>query len=314
MTKMHSDDLLTQDLVRTYLDDIGRHPLLTKDQEANLARRIEAGRDAERELVQAGELPPRKRAVLRRAMFDGASARDEFITANLRLVVSIAKRYQASGVPLLDLIQEGNLGLMHAVEKFDWRKGFKFSTYATWWIRQALQRGSAASARVIRLPSGPTDAVFRLQRLRSELEGAWGHPPTQTELAREAGIPIREVLELWPHLNEPVSLDEPLGDDGDITRGDFVADGSFAGPEAATLEALLPGDIDAALSNLDDRERRVLRERYGLADGGAPRTLTDIGRGLGLTSERVRQIERQALAKLREPETLSVLRALKEAS
>ena len=301
-------------MVRAYLDDIGRHGLLTKDDETALAKLIEAGRVAERELATHPNLSPARKTELRQTVHEGEAARVRFINANLRFVVSIAKRYQASGVPLLDLIQEGNLGLMHAVEKFDWRKGFKFSTYATWWIRQALQRGSAALARTIRLPSNATDTLLRLQKIRMDLEGSLGYPPTLTDLARAADLSLREVLELWPHLGDPTSLDEPVGEDGDAARGDFVADASAESPETAALQAVLPRDLDAVLSGLDDRERQVLRERYGLADGGPPRTLTDIGKGLGLTSERVRQIERQALAKLRQPGTIEGLRALKEAS
>ncbi|MDH4144077.1 MAG: sigma-70 family RNA polymerase sigma factor [Acidimicrobiia bacterium] len=314
MNRMHAEELVSQDLVRAYLDDIGRHELLTKDDETRLAQAIEAGRLAEQELDVTPRLSAARKAELRRVAREGEEARVRFINANLRLVVSIAKRYQASGVPLLDLIQEGNLGLMHAVEKFDWRKGFKFSTYATWWIRQSLQRGSAALARTIRLPSNATDNLLRLQRLRAELEGSLGHSPTLTDLARAADMSLREVLELWPHLGDPTSLDEPVGEDGDAARGDFVADPGAASPEHFALAQVLPRDLDAVLCRLDERERQVLRERYGLVDGGPPRTLTDIGKGLGLTSERIRQIERQALAKLRQPGFIEGLRALKEAS
>jgi RNA polymerase sigma factor (sigma-70 family) len=288
-----------QDLVRIYLDEIGRYPLLTKEDEVRLARAIEIGREAETGLSGA-QLAAVKRRELRRALREGEDATQTFINANLRLVVSIAKKYQSSDMPLLDLIQEGNLGLIHAVEKFDWRKGFKFSTYATWWIRQSIGRGIDNSSRTIRLPVHAGDQVRRLLRIRGNLEGELGRAPTPEELADAMQLPADQVRELLRHATDPVSLDSPIGTEGDTELGDIVADLSSASPFEVVAAGLLGEEIDKLLRPLDAREREILRLRYGL-DRGDPRTLEEVGDALHLTRERIRQIERQALSKLRHP-------------
>ncbi|MDQ3107151.1 MAG: sigma-70 family RNA polymerase sigma factor [Actinomycetota bacterium] len=290
-----------EDLVRLYLTDIGRHTLLSKDDEAALAEARLVGLEAAEELRNSSPTPARKRQ-LRRLVADGEAAELRFVQANLRLVVSIAKKYQASGVPLLDLVQEGNLGLMHAVEKFDHRKGFKFSTYATWWIRQAITRGIANTGRSIRLPVHAGDMVKQLQRTRAELEDQLGRGPTTSELAEAMGEPFDKVRTLLSHLSEPVSLSSPLREDSDGELGDIVGDESAVSPEEAMLEAALVGEVEKILAPLEDRERTILRLRYGL-DGGEPRTLDDVGAHFSLTRERIRQIEAKAMSKLRHPST-----------
>jgi RNA polymerase sigma factor (sigma-70 family) len=297
-----------QDLVRLYLDEIGRYPLLTKDDEVRLSRAIEEGRQAEVEMSggktgQTGKtarVPAARARELRRAVKDGEEATQSFINANLRLVVSIAKKYQSSDMPLLDLVQEGNLGLMHAVEKFDWRKGFKFSTYATWWVRQAIGRGIDNSSRTIRLPVHAGDQVRRLLRIRAALEGEKGRMPSPEELADAMALDVDQVRELLRHAADPVSLDTPIGDEGDTELGDVVADLSAASPFDMAAQSMLAGEIDKLLQPLDQREQQILRLRYGL-DRGDPRTLDEVGDVLHLTRERIRQIERQALSKLRHP-------------
>jgi RNA polymerase sigma factor (sigma-70 family) len=287
-----------QDLVRVYLDGIGRHPLLTKDDEMRLAQAIEAGREAELTLASGLALSPGETRELRRKKRAGEAASDQFISANLRLVVSIAKRYQASEMPILDLIQEGNLGLIHAVEKFDWRKGFKFSTYATWWIRQAIGRGIDNTARTVRLPVHAGDQVRRVLRARSLLEGQLGRLPTIAELSEYLQMSEEDVVVLLGHVLEPVSLATPIGSDGDTELADVVADATAPTPFDLVADRLLSAEIDKLLSCLDEREGQILRLRYGL-DRGEPRTLEEVGAELNLTRERIRQIERSALAKLR---------------
>jgi RNA polymerase sigma factor (sigma-70 family) len=260
-----------EDLVRLYLTDIGQYPLLTKDDEVRLAQAIEAGRDAEADVAKAPKgLTTAKKRELRRAVMEGEQAQQTFVQSNLRLVVSIAKKYQASGLPLLDLIQEGNLGLMHAVEKFDWRKGFKFSTYATWWIPQA------------------------------RLELKLGRPATLAELGIEVEMPEDKLVEALRFRAEPLSLSEPLREDGDAELGDVVEDRSAESPFEVAAVSLLPDEIGRLLSPLDEREREILRLRFGL-DRGEPRTLEEVGEHFNLTRERIRQIEARAMSKLRHP-------------
>ncbi len=285
-----------EDLVRLYLSDIGHYPLLTKDDEVRLSQTIEAGTRARRQL-ESGSGPRRE---LRRQVRQGEDAQQTFVKSNLRLVVSIAKKYQASGLPLLDLVQEGNLGLMHAVEKFDWRKGFKFSTYATWWIRQAITRGIANTGRTIRLPVHAGDTLTLLQKARTRLEFMHGRPPTCLELSVELDLPVEKVTEAMRFALEPVSLSEPLREDGDAELGDVVEDRGADSPFEMAANALLPEEISRLLHPLDHREREVLRLRFGL-DRGEPRTLEEVGALFHLTRERIRQIEARAMSKLRHP-------------
>jgi RNA polymerase sigma factor (sigma-70 family) len=290
-----------EDLVRLYLTDIGQYTLLTKDDEVRLAKAIEAGKLANEEMAATATLTPTKRRELRKAAREGEIAERAFVQSNLRLVVSIAKKYQASGLPLLDLIQEGNLGLMHAVEKFDWRKGFKFSTYATWWIRQAITRGIANTGRTIRLPVHAGDTLARLQKARSRLELKFGRPATLAELAKEVEMPEDKVTEALRFAAEPLSLSEPLREDGDAELGDVVEDRSAESPFEVAATALLPEEIQRLLAPLDEREREILRLRFGLDGSGEGRTLEEVGEHFQLTRERIRQIEARAMSKLRHP-------------
>jgi len=290
-----------EDLVRLYLTDIGQYPLLTKEGEVRLAQQIEKGVDARSELDVSGDkVAPARRRELRRSVRRGDEAVRTFVQSNLRLVVSIAKKYQASGLPLLDLIQEGNLGLMHAVEKFDWRKGFKFSTYATWWIRQAITRGIANTGRTIRLPVHAGDTLARLQKARSRLELKFGRPATLSELAVEVEMSEEKVTEALRFAAEPLSLSEPLREDGDAELGDVVEDRAAESPFEVAATSLLPEEISRLLAPLDSREREILKLRFGL-DRGEPRTLEEVGDHFELTRERIRQIEARAMSKLRHP-------------
>jgi RNA polymerase primary sigma factor len=290
-----------QDLVRVYLEGIGRFPLLTKEDEALIARRIEAGRQAKVELDRRrGVLSPADAAALKRLVRDGHAATEQFVNANLRLVVSIAKKYQSPEMPLLDLVQEGNIGLMHAVEKFDWRKGFKFSTYATWWIRQAIGRGIDNTGRMVRLPVHAGDRIRRVVRVRSDLEGRLGRQPSASELAEELQMSEEDVVTVLQYVIEPVSLAMPVGADGDTELADVVTDSGSPSPFDVVARSMLVGEVDRLLSGLEDREREILRLRYGL-DRGEPRTLEEVGDVMHLTRERIRQIERSALGKLRHP-------------
>jgi RNA polymerase sigma factor (sigma-70 family) len=289
------------DLVRLYLDDAGQYPLLTKDDEARLAQQIEAGGEARGRLDDpAAKHTAADRRALRRSVRTGDEAHLTFVRSNLRLVVSIAKRYQASGVPLLDLIQEGNLGLIHAVDKFDYRKGFKFSTYATWWIRQAISRGIANTGRTIRLPVHAGDNLVRLTKARSMLELRLGRQPTHAELAVELVTTGEKVRETSLIAAEPLSLEQPLSHDGDGVLGDMVEDRGAATPYEAAAAAMLPAEVEKLLLGLDERERRILSLRFGL-DRGEPRTLEEVGLHFDLTRERIRQIEARAMSKLRHP-------------
>jgi RNA polymerase sigma factor (sigma-70 family) len=297
-----------EDLVRLYLADIGRHGLLTKADEAALAQAMEAGRDARVELEGSKCTPARKRE-LRRAVRVAEEAELRFVQANLRLVVSIAKKYQASGLPLLDLVQEGNLGLMHAVEKFDWRKGFKFSTYATWWIRQAITRGIANTGRTIRLPVHAGDLVSQVAKGAARLEGLLGRKPTIAEIAEECGITPAVVADVATWNREPVSLSMTIGEDGDTELSDRVGDPNALSPVDAAVSATMGGEVERLLGYLDEREREILRLRFGL-DRGEPRTLEEIGERFCLTRERIRQIESKAMSKLRHPSVEADFREL----
>ena len=286
--------------MRLYLDGIGRYPLLTKDDEVRLSQLIETGRHARAALASAESPTPARKRELRVAVRAGEHAAEEFTNANLRLVVSIAKKYQSAEMPLLDLVQEGNLGLIHAVEKFDWRKGFKFSTYATWWIRQAIGRGIDNTSRTIRLPVHAGDQIRRLLRIRAQMEGELGRVPSAAELADAVQLPEAQVSELLQYGADPISLETPIGADGDTELADVVADLAAASPFDVVADGMLGGEIDKLLAPLDEREREILRLRYGL-DRGDPRTLEEVGCALNLTRERIRQIERTALSKLRHP-------------
>jgi RNA polymerase sigma factor (sigma-70 family) len=290
------------DLVRLYLNDIGKHALLTKDEEAHLAQAIETGRDARAEMSSGETLTVARKRELRLRTRAGDDATATFVKANLRLVVSIAKKYQATELPLLDLVQEGNLGLMHAVEKFDWRKGFKFSTYATWWIRQAITRGIANTGRTVRLPVHAGDLLNQVTTARGRLEGQLGRRPTVPELAVELELEEEKVIVILRYAATPLSLSEPLREDGNAELGDMVEDRSAISPFDAAAASLLVGEVNKMLIDLDEREREVLRLRFGL-DRGEPRTLDEVGAHFSLTRERIRQIETRALSKLRHPST-----------
>ena len=285
------------DLVRVYLNGIGRTALLSAQQEVELAKRIEAGVFARHILETTQRLSPSRRADLERLVRDGQQAKDHLLEANLRLVVSLAKRYTGRGMPLLDLIQEGNLGLIRAVEKFDYTKGFKFSTYATWWIRQAITRGMADQGRTIRLPVHLVEQVNKLARIKRDLHQQLGREPTHEELADESGIPEEKVGDLLDYSRDPVSLDMPVGAEEEAPLGDFIEDAEATDAESAVISGLLQDDLRRVLATLDDREQKVIRLRYGL-DDGQPHTLDQIGKRFGLSRDRVRQIEREVMAKL----------------
>ena len=289
------------DLVRMYLREIGQYPLLTDKQEVELAQAIEGGERAKKRLEkEAAKMSARTIERVEQDLDGGRAARRRFIQSNLRLVVSIARRYQGMGLPLLDLIQEGNLGLMRAVEKFDWRKGFKFSTYATWWIRQAITRAIADTARTIRIPVHMVEAVQKVRKIQEELLDKLGREPLIEEIAKEAGFPPDKVQEIFRIMPEPVSLETPVGEDEETELLHFIEDATAEAPAETALASMLQEDLRSVLDTLSERERRVLELRFGLADG-RPRTLEEIGKEFNLTRERIRQIEAKALAKLRHP-------------
>jgi RNA polymerase nonessential primary-like sigma factor len=296
------------DLVRVYLNGIGKTALLTAAQEVELAKRIEAGVFAQHMLDSSDKLHSTRRAELRQLVADGHLAKNHLLEANLRLVVSLAKRYTGRGMPLLDLIQEGNLGLIRAVEKFDYTKGFKFSTYATWWIRQAITRGMADQGRTIRLPVHLVEQVNKLARIKRDLHQQLGREATHEELAKEVGLTPEKVSDLLDHARDPVSLDMPVGSEEDAPLGDFIEDGEATDAESAVISGLLHDDLRRVLATLDEREQSVIRLRYGL-DDGQPHTLDQIGKRFGLSRERVRQIEREVMSKLRQGERAEKLRA-----
>ncbi len=288
------------DPVRMYLKEIGKVPLLTGPQEVSLAKRIEAGLDAVDRVAQEPALSDAQRASLRAVSRDGELAKRQLTEANLRLVVSIAKRYVGRGMALLDLIQEGNLGLIRAVEKFDYTKGFKFSTYATWWIRQAITRTIADQARTIRIPVHMVETMNKVMRVQRQLLQELSREPTVDEIAAKVELTPDRVREIQRLGQEPVSLETPVGDDDDSFLGDFVEDPNATAPATAAARALLTEAIEEALEELNDRERQVVRLRFGLDDGQV-RTLEEVGREFGVTRERIRQIESKTLAKLRHP-------------
>nr|WP_245535386.1 sigma-70 family RNA polymerase sigma factor [Segniliparus rotundus] len=305
-------DLDTQspaaDLVRVYLNGIGRTALLTAADEVELAKSIEAGLYAEHLLKTSDNLTPQRRRELKTVARDGQAARTHLLEANLRLVVSLAKRYTGRGIPLLDLIQEGNLGLIRAMEKFDYAKGFKFSTYATWWIRQAITRGVADQSRTIRLPVHLVEQVNKLSRIKRELHQQLGREATSEELSRETGIPEHRIADLLDHSRDPVSLDMPVGADEEAPLGDFIEDSEGASAENAVIAGFLHRDVRTVLATLNEVEQQVIRLRYGL-DDGQPRTLDQIGKVFSLSRERVRQIEREVMVKLRNGDRAERLRS-----
>jgi RNA polymerase primary sigma factor len=289
-------DLQTTDSFRLYLDEVGRHPLLTKEDEIELSQAYEAGLAARAKLK---DLAPddKDRAGLQVTADLGERARRKMIESNLRLVVSIARRFSATGLPLGDLVQEGNLGLLRAVEKFDWRKGFKFSTYATWWIRQAIARALADKARTIRIPVHVVEKLNKIGRAERKLVTELGREPTAEEIAEVTGIEPEEVESIKRSAQAPVSLEKPVGDEEESEFGQFIADERAESPYERAAEILTKEALREALENLSYRERRVLELRYGLG-GEHPRTLDEVGRTFNVTRERIRQIENQSLKKL----------------
>jgi RNA polymerase primary sigma factor len=290
---------LNPDSFGQYLEEIGRVELLTADQEVDLARRIDAGREAERILHEdEGQLDAKRRAVLRRLARQGHDAHDRMVETNLRLVVSVAKRYRTRGITLADLVQEGNLGLLRAVDKFDPAKGYRFSTYATWWIRQTIGRGLTSQSRTIRIPSHLVELLGKARRAERDLLQTLGRDPTTEEVADAVGVEVERLLELQRQAQNPSSLDAPVGEDAGASLGDLLRDENADQPVDVASASLLADDLRVALEGLSDRESAILRNRFGL-DGTAPRTLESIAGDLGLTRERVRQLEVRALAKLR---------------
>ena len=296
------------DLVRVYLNGIGNTALLSAEDEVELAKRIEAGLYAQHLLATRKRMSDNRKNVLSVVAEDGRAARSHLLEANLRLVVSLAKRYTGRGMPLLDLIQEGNLGLIRAMEKFDYTKGFKFSTYATWWIRQAITRGMADQSRTIRLPVHLVEQANKLARIKREMHQTLGREATEEELAEESGIPAERINDLLEHSRDPVSLDMPVGADEEAPLGDFIEDSEAMSAENTVIAELLHTDIRHVLATLDEREQQVIRLRFGL-DDGQPRTLDQIGKMFGLSRERVRQIEREVIIKLRQGDRAEKLRS-----
>jgi RNA polymerase primary sigma factor len=295
------------DSVQHYLQEIGRVSLLSAAEEVELAERMERGKAAAVRLASTEVLSAQLRTALRADIFSGQDARRHLIQANLRLVVSIAKKYVGRGLALLDLIQEGNIGLMRAVEKFDYHKGNRFSTYATWWIRQAVTRSIAEQGRTIRLPVHMSESVGQVKRAAERLAQALERQPTAEEIATALGQPLDRVERVLEAARRPVSLETPVGEDGEHTLGDFLQDDELPTPADFASQQLLRQDLAAALQHLSERERRIIDLRYGLADGQR-RTLEEVGKVLGMTRERARQIEAEALRRLRAPDVGQHLR------
>jgi len=301
-SKLSIDDLEnidTDDTIGLYLKEVSRVPLLTADEEVELAQRIERGRMAREELAR-GNVSNRRRQELRKLIEDGWLAREHLITANSRLVISVAKKYMGRGVPFLDLIQEGNIGLIRATKKFDYRRGHKFSTYATWWIRQAVTRAIADQGRTIRVPVHMGDQINKLLRIQHQLTQRLGREPSVDELATALDVPPKKVENMIQVARRPLSLETPTDDEEDSVLGDFIEDEEAPPPDESATYNLLREHLEDVLNGLPPREVRILQLRYGLLDGQAY-TLEEVGRKMGVTRERVRQIEAQALSRLRHP-------------
>ncbi|WP_433545319.1 RNA polymerase sigma factor [Streptomyces sp. CA-294286] len=297
----------TADPVKDYLKQIGKVPLLNAEQEVELAKRIEAGLFAEDKLANSDKLAPKLKRELEIIAQDGGRAKNHLLEANLRLVVSLAKRYTGRGMLFLDLIQEGNLGLIRAVEKFDYTKGYKFSTYATWWIRQAITRAMADQARTIRIPVHMVEVINKLARVQRQMLQDLGREPTPEELAKELDMTPEKVVEVQKYGREPISLHTPLGEDGDSEFGDLIEDSEAVVPADAVSFTLLQEQLHSVLDTLSEREAGVVSMRFGLTDG-QPKTLDEIGKVYGVTRERIRQIESKTMSKLRHPSRSQVLR------
>ncbi len=297
----------TADPVKDYLKQIGKVPLLNAEMEVELAKRIEAGLFAEEKLAESKKMDKKLEGDMRWIAEDGRRAKNHLLEANLRLVVSLAKRYTGRGMLFLDLIQEGNLGLIRAVEKFDYTKGYKFSTYATWWIRQAITRAMADQARTIRIPVHMVEVINKLARVQRQMLQDLGREPTPEELAKELDMTPEKVVEVQKYGREPISLHTPLGEEGDSEFGDLIEDSEAIVPSDAVSFTLLQEQLESVLDTLSDREAGVVRMRFGLTDG-QPKTLDEIGKVYGVTRERIRQIESKTMSKLRHPSRSQVLR------
>lgn len=299
------------DPVKMYLKDIGRIPLLNAEEEVNLAMRVEVGKHAKEELdgykKEGIEIPDQERVQLEQMLEDGLIAKERLIEANYRLVVSIAKKYVSRGMQFLDLIQEGNMGLIRAVDKFDYEKGFKFSTYATWWIRQAITRAVADQARTIRIPVHMVETINKLVRIQRQLVQELRREPTAEEIGEKMGITAERVQQIQKTAQEPISLEAPVGEEEDSSLGDFISDPNALNPHDYSVNEWVKDALNEVLQTLTDREERVLRLRYGLLDGKT-HTLEEVGKEFGVTRERIRQIEGKALRKLRQPSRQKKLR------
>ncbi|HEY3310394.1 MAG TPA: sigma-70 family RNA polymerase sigma factor [Anaerolineales bacterium] len=301
------ESVMTEDTVGLYLKDMARVPLLNQEEELEIAKCIETGREARKELQTAIRLSRQRRTELDQAVAAGQNARDHLIKANTRLVVSIAKRYTGHGIPLLDLIQEGNLGLMKAVVKYDYKRGFRFSTYATWWIRQTITRSIADQARTIRLPVHMADRIRHVYKINHELEQKLGRVPTTEELASELDLTVKKVQWILKVSWLPLSLESPVGDDEESELGMFIEDDFSPTPLQSAYQSMLKDKLVEVLATLSPREARILQMRFGLGDGNAY-TLEEVGQKFGLTRERIRQIEGKALRRLRHPRRARILK------
>ncbi len=303
---------LSRDSVRQYLNEAARHDLLTAEEEADLSKRYQAGLAAVAFLESGQKLSPKRRALLQRIKREGERAKDKMVRTNLRLVVAQARKYGSRDLDMLELVQEGNLGLIRAVEKFDFRKGYKFSTYAVWWIRQSLQRGVATKSRTIRLPVHVWEMRSKIRRAEADLREKLGREPREAELAEAVDLEVDRLREIQAALRSSVSLDRPVGEDGDATLGELIPDDEALDPASSASAADARSQIEAALEGLDERERTILALRFGLVDGET-HTLDEIGDHFGLTRERIRQMQNAALAKLRHPSRGDALHGLLEA-